>query len=379
MRTWTVGIASNAFKGSLSAIEATQAIAEGIARSRLKPSLRLMPLADGGDGTLETMLTQAGSTRQTLTVDNALGEPVQADYGLLADGETAVIEMALAVGLGMLGERRDALGASSYGMGQLMRHAIESGRKRLIVGLGGSACSDGGAGCLQALGVGLFDTAGQPIPRGGAGLRRVARIEPSRLLKGVELLVLCDVDNPPLGEKGAAAVFSPQKGASPEQVAELEANLSHFFGVIADQLGVDVRTLPGGGAAGATAGGLAALGGAKLVSGAETLIHFLGYDAQIRACDLIITGEGRLDTQTEHGKAPAVIAAHAAQHGIPTIAIAGSIPTDPDALAKANLQAAFSLLPRPAALEDAMQHAGEWLALTAQHIGNLIAAVDENY
>jgi glycerate kinase len=332
-----------------------------------------MPLADGGDGTLEVMLTQTGSQRRSLTVNGPLGEPVTADYGLLADGETAVIEMALASGLALLGDLRDPLRASTFGTGQLMRDAIQHGARRLIVGVGGSATNDGGAGCLQALGVTFVDADGRPIKPEGGSLNQLARVGKSPLLDGIDIRVLCDVTNPPLGADGASAIFGPQKGASPQMVTQLDANLAHFFGVIADQTGVDVRELPGGGAAGALAGGLAALAGATLVPGAETLIEFLGYDEKIAACDLIVTGEGQLDAQTGHGKAPAVIAARAASVHVPTIAIAGSISPDADALAGGDIVAAFSLVPGPVALEEAVHNADEWLTASARNLGNLLA------
>ena len=368
-----IGIAMNAFKGSLSAVEAAEAVRRGLERSRLSCHIHLMPLADGGDGTLEAMLTQPGSTRRRLIVQNPLGESIEAAYGILADGETAVIEMALASGLARLGSRRDALRATTYGTGELMHHAIKQGAKRIIVGVGGSATVDGGAGCMQALGVQLLDSTGAPISYGGGSLHQLAQVEPNPALENVEILVLCDVDNPPLGKHGAARIFGPQKGASPQQVELLEKNLTHYFSIIAEQTGRDVRELPGGGAAGALAGGLAALGGAKLVPGAETLIRFLNYEDRIKTCDLIFTGEGSIDAQTEHGKAPAVIAAKAAENGIPAIAIAGSIPANADTLIRSNLQAAFSLVPAPVSLEDAIQHSAEWLSNTAQNIGNLLA------
>ncbi len=364
-----IGIAANAFKGSLDAIEATEAIAQGIENSRLACEILRLPLADGGDGTLAVMLSQAGSTRHTVEVNNPLGEPIHADYGFLPDGTTAVIEMARASGLALVGARKDALHATTYGTGQLMQHAVSHGAKRIIMGVGGSATTDGGAGCLQALGVKLLDQHGAPIGFGGVGAGDLHTVEPNPALEHLEILILCDVENPPLGANGSAAVFAPQKGATPEQVALLEQNLTHFFTVIADQTGHDVRTLKGGGAAGAIAGGLAALTGAKLVPGADTLIEFLGYREKIAECNVIITGEGQLDTQTTQGKAPAVIAHHAAQHGIPVIAIAGSMPTENHPL----FQAMFSLMPRPASVEEAMQNAADWLSHTACQIGNVLS------
>jgi glycerate kinase len=371
--TKIIGVAANAFKGSLSGTQATDAIARGFEESRLECTVYRMPLADGGDGTLQAMLTQPGAQRRTLTVQGPLGDSIEADYGILADGETAVVEMALASGLALLGQRRDPLRASTYGTGQLMRDAIENGARRIIVGVGGSATNDGGAGCLLALGVTLTDTDGHAITPGGAFLDQLVHVEKSPLLDGIEIRVLCDVTNPPLGDKGASAIFGPQKGASPQMVAQLDDNLRHFFTVIAQKTGVDVRELPGGGAAGALSGGLAALAGATLVPGAQTLIEFLGYDERIAACDLIVTGEGALDTQTGQGKAPAVIASRAASFGVPTIAIAGAIPTDAAALSGSGIAAAFSLVPGPVSLDEAIQHTDAWLTTSARNLGNLLA------
>jgi glycerate kinase len=367
-----IGIATNAFKGSLTATAAAQAIADGLHRSRLGSECEtiLMPLADGGDGTLEAMLTQPGSQRRTVRVENALGEPVDADYGLLPDGETAVIEMALASGLAQLKGRLDPMRASTYGTGQLIRDAVEHGAKRLIVGVGGSATTDGGAGCLQALGVELLDAENRPIGRGGGSLHALRKV--GTAFDKAEISVLCDVDNPPLGERGAAAIFSPQKGASPQEIAVLEENLSHYFSVIAEQTGRDVRPLSGGGAAGALAGGLAAMANARLVPGAQTLIETLGYRELIFTCDLIITGEGQLDTQTLGGKAPAVIALEASKHGLPAIALAGAVPTDAEAIEQSPFLAAFSLTPHPASLEECLANAAQWLTQLAAQVGNLI-------
>lgn len=371
-RIITIGIAPNAFKGSLGAQAAAQAIADGLERSCLPCHCLLMPLADGGDGTLAVLLGQSESRRIQLTVENALGEPIQADYGLLADGQTAVIEMAQASGLAQLGGRTDPLHASTYGTGQLMRHAIEAGATRLLVGVGGSATTDGGAGCLQALGVGLLDIAGNPIGRGGIALGDLAQVIPTPLLDSIQMSVLCDVENPPVGPQGAAAIFGPQKGATPSDVTLLDSQLFHFFKVVAEQGGRDVRPLVGGGAAGALAGGLAALVGATLVAGAATIIETLGYAEQVARCDLLITGEGRWDDQTTQGKGPVVVARLAAQHGIPVIVLAGQVPSAATLL-DGPVQAAFSLLPHPASLDETISHAAEWLSDCAFAVGQTLA------
>ncbi|MFW5772961.1 MAG: glycerate kinase, partial [Phototrophicaceae bacterium] len=247
-------ICPGAFKHSLSASAAATAIAAGLRRSGLGASLRLLPIADGGNGTLDAFLA-AGGERVPLTVEGPLGEPVEAAYGLLSDGTTAVIEMALASGVELLdADALDPLRASTYGTGQLMQAALARGARRIIVGMGGSATVDGGAGCLQALGVYLLDDAGREIARGGGGLAHLATVDAGGLdprWRSVTLVIASDVTNPTLGPEGAAAVFGPQKGASAEQVAVLERNLTHFFTLVHQQTGVDVREMTGGGAAGA--------------------------------------------------------------------------------------------------------------------------------
>jgi glycerate kinase len=250
-----------------------------------------------------------------------------------------------------------------------MAHAIQHGATRLIVGVGGSASTDGGAGALQALGIGLLDSTGQAIGHGGLALADLAQVIPNPQLASISLDVLCDVDHLPLGPTGSAAVFGPQKGATPTQVTLLDANLTHFFGLIAAQGGRDVRQMAGAGAAGALAGGLAALAGAQLVPGAQTILQSLGYPDLIAQCDLVITGEGRLDEQTEHGKGPAVIAQFAAQRSIPVIALAGQIPDS----ALPQFQAMFSLLPRPSTLAESQAHASDWLTQLAYQVGQTLS------
>ncbi|MEP7292780.1 MAG: glycerate kinase, partial [Chloroflexota bacterium] len=244
-------IAAGALKHSLSAAAAASAIARGLRRAGLGAELVLLPIADGGNGTLDAFLA-GGGERVTLTVSDPLGRPVEAAFG--RSGDTAVIEMALASGLELLrADELDALRASTFGTGQMMQAALDGGARRMIVGMGGSATVDGGAGCLQALGVKLLDAAGRHVPTGGGELHTIRYIDASGLdprWQTVEVIIASDVDNPALGEDGAAAVFAAQKGASPAQVALLEDNLRHFFTLIAEQTGIDVRAARGGGAAG---------------------------------------------------------------------------------------------------------------------------------
>jgi glycerate kinase len=375
-------IAAGALKHSLSATAAADAIARGLRRSGLVAELVLLPIADGGNGTLDAFI--AGNTegdRRAMLVADPLGRPVEAAFGRV--GDTAVIEMALASGLELLrDDELDPLRASAYGTGQLMLAALESGAWRMIVGMGGSATVDGGAGCLQALGVRLLDAEGKEIPAGvgGGSLHLIQRIDASGLdprWRDVEMIIASDVDNPTLGEEGAAAVFGPQKGASPEQVEVLEANLTHFFTLIHEQLGVDVRDTSGGGAAGAFSAGLMAFLGGRIESGIDLILDLRGFDEQLVNADLVITSEGRMDAQTIHGKGPIGVAQRARQHGVPTVALVGGLEVDETLLHEAGLWAALPIVNAPMPLEKALANADALVEAAALRLGYLLQ-MDKN-
>ena len=323
-------IAPNAFKGSLSALEAAEAIAEGVRAAAADADLVLVPIADGGDGTVEALVAATHGERRTLRVRGPLGGPVDADYGLIDGGSNAVIEMAKAAGLALVPpEKRDPRVTTTYGVGELLQRAYDDGARHFIVGIGGSATNDGGAGMAQGLGYHLLDAQGQELPAGGLALKRLARIHTGGVhakWKEAEVEVACDVTNPLTGPSGASAVYGPQKGATPEMVAELDAALKHFAEIIRRDLGVDVEHLPGAGAAGGLGAGLVAFTGARLRPGAEMVMEALRLDERLQGAWLVITGEGRLDSQTARfGKGPAAVARHARNAGIPVVAIAGSI------------------------------------------------------
>jgi glycerate 2-kinase len=323
-------IAPNAFKGSLSALEAADAIGEGVAVAASDAALVLVPIADGGDGTVDALVAATHGKRRTLRVRGPIGDPVEADYGLIDRRSTAVIEMAKAAGLALVPpERRDPRVTTTYGVGELLQHAHEGGARHFIVGIGGSATNDGGAGMAQALGYHLLDDSGHELPPGGLALKRLARIQVGGVhasWKETAVEVACDVTNPLTGPTGASAVYGPQKGATPDMVAELDAALQHFAEVIRRDLGLDVEQLPGAGAAGGLGAGLVAFTGAKLRPGAEMMMEALHLDERLKGADLVITGEGRLDSQTARfGKGPAAVARHARRAGIPVVAIGGSI------------------------------------------------------
>ncbi len=367
-------IAPGAFKHSLSAGAVAQAIETGLRRSGLQADLVTAPIADGGNGTLDAFLSIAGR-RVTVTVDDPLGRPVQAAYGLL-DDQTAVIEMAQASGLELLASGElNPLKASTFGTGQLMQAALNAGTKRIIVGVGGSATVDGGAGALQALGVALMDAYGQNVPRGGGHLHEIFVIDPQGLdprWKQVEVLVASDVDNPVLGERGAAAVFGPQKGATVQQVPALDDNMRHFFTLVRDQLGQDVLNVPGSGAAGALAGGLMAFLDARIESGIDLLLRYSGFAGHLRDADLVITGEGRMDEQTIGGKGPIGVAQLAREHGVPTVALVGGLAVDDAVLHAAGIQAVLPIVTAPMSLDDALANAAELVERAALRLGYLL-------
>lgn len=335
-------IAPDSFKGTLSAGEAAQAIAAGAGRVHPTAETLLRPVADGGEGTVAAAL-RAGWSGRSERVAGPDGGPVTATFALR--DRTAVIELATAAGIGQLASPAP-LTASTRGVGELIRAALGVGVDRIVVAIGGSATTDGGAGMLQALGARLLDGTGADVPPGGRGLGRLERIDLGgldRRLAGVEIVVASDVDNPLTGREGAAATFGPQKGATAEDVAELEAGLVRFAAVVARDVGRDVTVLRGGGGAGGTAAGAVGVLGALIVSGAALVCDLVGLDEALRGADLAITGEGSLDAQTLHGKAPHEVALRASALGVPCIALGGRMRLDPADQAAAGFAAAHAM------------------------------------
>jgi len=359
-----VVVAPNAFKGSLSAAEAARAMSEGVSRLGAVCHIVEAPVADGGDGLAEILTGVMNGQMRTVTVRNPLGEPVEADYCLTPD--VAAIEMATASGLALLSSAQlNPLLTSTYGTGELLADALAQGVKRIIVGIGGSATNDGGIGMAAALGVKFLDSNGEPVGCTGGDLEKINRIDLSCLNPAVrETLfeVACDVDNPLLGEHGAARVYAPQKGADPGQVERLEAGLANLAAVISRDLGIEVRDLPGGGAAGGLGAGLHAFLGAKLRPGVELVLDLVGLDKKLEGADLVLTAEGRLDRQTAFGKAPAGVAKLAKAHGIPCFAFAGGISGDVSSLRDVGITAVFPICREPMKLEQAMRQGYALLA-----------------
>ena len=359
-------IAPQGFKGSLTALEIARAIEEGLKRVLPDAHTVLVPVADGGDGTLQSLVDSSGGRTVTAMVTGPLGNPVQAQWGALGDGVTAVIEMARASGLALLKrEERDPLRATTRGTGDLIRAALDSGHRRFIIGIGGSATNDGGAGMAQALGARLLDAQGRDLPPGGAALARLDRINVSgldRRLKESKFIVACDVNNPLCGPTGASAIFGPQKGATPDMVKQLDAALAHYADVVQRDLGVDVRDRPGAGAAGGLGAGLMAFVSAELRAGVDIVLEAVGLAKKLEGADLVITGEGQIDRSTAFNKAPVGVARLAKQRGVPVIAIAGSLGEGYQQVHGLGIDAIFSLVSGPMSLDDAMGRTRELVA-----------------
>ncbi|MBM3499096.1 MAG: glycerate kinase [Armatimonadetes bacterium] len=352
-------IAPDSFKGSLTAPEVCRAIEAGIRTVLPDVEAILVPMADGGDGTARTLAEGTGGRLLAATVTGPLGGPVRAEYGVLGDGETAVIEMAAASGLTLVPpERRNPLHTTTRGTGELMAAALDRGCRKLIVGLGGSATTDGGLGMAQALGARCLNARGEPVAGTGEGLSDLERIDVSGLdprLAEAQVRVACDVDNPLYGERGAAAVYGPQKGATPEMVTRLDAGLRRFAEVVERDLGMSVADLPGAGAAGGLGAGLVAFCGATLEPGVGIVLEAVGLEEKLQGAEAVFTGEGRIDFQTAFGKAPAGVATLARKHGCAVFALGGSVALEARALHERGFTALRSIVNAPLSLAEAMQ------------------------
>ena len=369
-------IAPQGFKAGISGLEAAEAIARGVAAALPDAAIVLAPVADGGDGTLNALVEGTGGQVFASQVTGPLGQPLEARWGVMGDGETAVIEMARASGLALISQRRrDPLTATTYGTGELLREALERGFTRLIVGLGGSATNDGGAGMAAALGVRFLDADGDELPPGGAALARLERIDLAGLhprLAQVEITAATDVTNPLCGPNGASAIFGPQKGATEEMIQELDAALAHYAAVLRRDLGratglaVDLAGQPGAGAAGGLGAGLLAFAGATLRSGIDMVCEVLDFDALLQDADLVITGEGRADRSTIFNKAPVGVARHAQRYGVPTALLAGSLGPGYEELYQHGIAAVVCIADRPMTFEQSISRSAELLEGAAE-------------
>ncbi|MBI3980322.1 MAG: glycerate kinase [Chloroflexi bacterium] len=361
-----VVLAPQSFKGTLTALEVARAMAEGVRRVVPDARLDLVPMADGGEGTVQALVDATGGRLVHTRVLGPLGEPVDAVWGILGDGKTAVVEMAAASGLPLVPpERRNPRLTTTFGTGQLIRAALDAGCRSFIVGIGGSATNDGGTGVARALGVRFLDARGDELPFGGAALARLDRIDTADLdprVRASTFRVASDVTNPLCGPTGASAVYGPQKGATPAMVAELDAALDHYAAVVARDLGIQVRDLPGAGAAGGLGAGLVAFLGARLQRGVQLVVGAVGIEARVRGADLVFTGEGQIDGQTVFGKTPVGVAEVARRSGVPVVAIVGGIGEGYRAVFAHGIDAVLSITSRPMTLAEA---AGQAPALVA--------------
>lgn len=367
----------DSFKGTLSSRQVCQVMAGQLRRFFPQAQVKSIPVADGGEGSVEAFLAAAGGERRMLTVTGPFGEPVEAFYGILGDGRTAVIEMAACAGLPLAEGRLNPERATTYGVGELLLAAKEAGCTKAILGLGGSCTNDGGVGAAAALGAKFTRADGAAfIPTGGT-LGEIAALDVSpvaQALQGMELTAMCDIDNPLYGEAGAAAVFAPQKGADAAMVARLDAGLRHLGQVSARCLGRDFSHLPGAGAAGGLGFGMAAFCGAQLRMGIDAVLDAVGFDSLLPGTDMVFTGEGKIDSQSARGKVVSGVAARCRKAGVPVVAVVGQIGQGFEEMYQQGLTAVFSINRAAQPFAESRFHAGENLALTMENIARLLAA-----
>ena len=371
-------IAPDSYKESLSALEVATAIEQGFREIWPDADYVKIPVADGGEGTVEAMVAATAGHLVHVDVPGALGSKVQAFYGVSGDERSAFIEMAAASGLERVpAGLRDPLKTTSWGTGELIRHALDTGVEHIIIGIGGSATNDGGAGMVQALGAKLLDAQNNQIAQGGIGLEALTRIDISALDKRLatcRIEVACDVTNPLTGKEGASAVFGPQKGATPEMITRLDNALTHYAQLIARDLDVNVLDLAGGGAAGGMGAALYAFCGAQLRRGIEIVTDALHLADCVADADLVVTGEGRIDSQTIHGKVPVGVANVAKRYNKPVIGIAGSLTPDVGVVHEHGIDAVFSVIYTICTLEEALDNASENVRMTARNVAATLKA-----
>ena len=369
-------IAPDSYKGSIYASDAARAMEDGVRRVLPDAEVVLVPVADGGDGTLETLVETSGGRIITSDVTGPLGETVSAQWGAMGDGVTAVAEMARTSGLALVRlEDRDPLNATTYGLGEVILEALEAGYRRFILGIGGSATNDAGAGMAQALGVRLLDMDGADLPPGGAALARLARIDTSGLdprAVEAEFDVACDVNNPLTGPEGASAVYGPQKGATPGMIEQLDAALANFAEVVKRDLGADVNDVPGSGAAGGLGGGIMAFLGGRLRPGVDIVLDTVDLASRLDGADLIITGEGCMDFQTVYNKAPIGVARLAGERNVPVIGVSGSLGDGFTDVHEHGIAAAVAITHAPMTLDEATERVAELIASATEQALRLV-------
>ena len=359
-------VAPQEFKGSISALSVAEAAETGVMRVFPEAEVVLCPVADGGDGTLETLVEVSGGEVRTCSVQNPIGETITAQWGAMGDGVTAVIEMARTSGLALLSlDERDPLNSSTFGLGQAILEALNQGFRKFIVGIGGSATNDAGAGMAQALGATLLNAEEKSIPFGGAALADLRSIDISKMdtrIENSQFMVACDVSNPLTGDEGASAVYGPQKGATPEMVAQLDNALLNFAEIVKKDIGKNVSEISGAGAAGGLGAGMLAFMGAELKAGVDIVLETVQLREKLSDVDLVITGEGGMDFQTVYNKAPIGVARIAGEFNIPTIAIAGLLGQNFTVVHDHGIRAATSIVDGPISLEESSERASELIS-----------------
>ena len=372
-------VAPDSYKGSVSAVAVAQAMRLGIQAVFPDAEVVQIPIADGGEGTVEALITATGGQLRHTKVTGPLGEPLLAHWGILGDGRTAVIEMATASGLPLIPhERRDPRRTTTYGTGELIHAALDAGLRRIILGIGGSATNDGGAGMARALGVRFRNTTGDDLDvHGGASLRHIGDIDTRGLdprLLECEITVACDVDNPLCGPRGASVVFGPQKGASPDVVAELDVALAHYAAHARAATGRHVAEEPGAGAAGGLGAGMLFFTPARLLPGVDIVLEAVGFSALVASASFVITGEGRTDFQTAFGKAPVGVAKVAKRFGVPVFCVSGGLGQGADDVLAFGIDATMSICDRPMTLTECMAESQELITSATTRLCRIIKA-----
>ncbi|WP_136604899.1 glycerate kinase [Paenibacillus dokdonensis] len=372
-------LAPDSFKESMTAKQACEAMERGIRKAN--PSVRCVhvPMADGGEGTMQSLVDATGGIIHSLMVEGPLGNQVEAFYGITGDGKTAVLEMASASGIGLVPvSERNPMLASTYGTGQLIHAALNHGVDKLLIGIGGSATNDGGAGAIQALGGRLLNEEGEELGLGGGGLGKLSSIDLSGLdprIANVQIEIACDVTNPLCGPKGASQVFGPQKGATPEMIAELDANLLHYADVIKSQLNKDIANILGAGAAGGLGAGLMVFLNGVLKKGIDLVIEYTGLEEKAKQADMVWTGEGSMDYQTQFGKTPLGVAMIAQKLNKPVIAFAGRIGDGIETLYGQGIDAIFGIMPGVSTLEEALRQGPTNMERASENVMRLMMAM----
>ncbi|WP_294171327.1 glycerate kinase [uncultured Clostridium sp.] len=378
-KDFVIVLAPDSFKESMSAKEACIAMGRGIKKVNQDIKCVHVPMADGGEGTMQSLVDATNGKIYSLEVVGPLGNKVQAEYGILGDREVGILEMASASGIHLVSlDKRNPLITTTYGTGELIKVCLDKGVKKLLIGIGGSATNDGGAGVIQALGGKLLDKDGNELGFGGGELGKLHNIDLTNFdprLKDVVVEVACDVNNPLCGEKGASNVFGPQKGATPDMVSLLDNNLKHYANIIKEQIGMDVLEVPGAGAAGGLGAGLMAFLNGTLKKGIEIVIEYSGLEEKVKEADMVWTGEGSIDFQTQYGKTPLGVATIAKKYDKPVIAFAGRVGDNIDVLYEKGIDSIFGIMKGVTSIEEALEKGKENIEKTSENVIRLMKLI----